>query len=127
MAVSKGNGSSNALIFTCAGAAHGGQVANEAGVRIGQEKGGKLFCMAAVAAEIPDKLDVARKAKSRIVIDGCGDRCCGKILHSNGLPVELHVVVTDIGVEKQPANPNLDGDARKVADHILTSLKGGNT
>lgn len=125
MSQKRGNGSGETLIFTCAGAAHGGQVANRAGVHLGQSGAGKLFCMAAVAAEIPDKVDGAKGAARRVVIDGCGDQCCGKILQKAGLPVELHVLVTELGVEKRPADPSLIRDTKKVVDHIVMRLKGG--
>ena len=50
------------LIFTCAGAAHSGQAANRAGVQAMQQGIGNLFCIAAVAADVPDKMARARKA-----------------------------------------------------------------
>ena len=58
------------LIFTCAGAAHSGQVANRAGIGLMQQVTGNLFCVAAVGAAIPDKMARARKAGKRVVIDG---------------------------------------------------------
>ena len=123
MASKQGNGSGETLIFTCAGAAHSGQVANRAGLQLRQEGVGTLFCTAAVAAEIPDKLERARNAKRRIVIHGCKDRCCGKIMAKVGMPVDLHVPLCDLGIEKQPAEPSLINDARKVVEHVLSWLE----
>jgi uncharacterized metal-binding protein len=110
------------LLFTCCGAAYSGQVANRAGVNLSQEGAGSLFCIAAVGAGIPDKMDRARSAGQRVVIDGCDDHCGRKIMERAGLPVELHVDVTTLGVEKKPAIPALTTDAKRVVEHAKASL-----
>jgi uncharacterized metal-binding protein len=112
------------LIFTCAGAAHSGQVANRAGVQLAQQKLGKLFCVAAVAAEILEKMDRTRQATLRIAIDGCDDHCCRRVMEKAGVPVDVHVVVTDLGIEKSPAQPDMIGDAKKVADRVKAAVAG---
>lgn len=114
--------SGETLIFTCAGAAHAGQVANRAGIQLMQQQSGKLFCIAAMGAAIPEKMDRTRAAAKRMAIDGCEDHCCRKILEKAGLPVDVHVVVTDLGIEKQPAQPHLVVDTKRVVDHAATAL-----
>lgn len=115
-------GGGETLVFTCAGAAHSGQVSNRAGVSLAQEGLGNLFCSAAVGAGIPEKLERARQAGRRIVIDGCADHCARKILAMAGLAVDLHVDVTQLGVEKKPAQPQLINDAKKVVEHVRGAL-----
>ncbi len=110
------------MIFTCAGAAHVGQVANRTGVQLRQEKVGALFCVVAVAAEIPDKLDRTRNAARRVIIDGCDDHCCRKVMEKAGLSVEVDVLVTDLDIEKQPAEPSLINDTKKVVEHVKAQL-----
>ncbi|MFH1749009.1 MAG: putative zinc-binding protein [Planctomycetota bacterium] len=110
------------LIFTCAGAAHSGQVANRAGISLMQEGQGNLFCIAAVGAAIPDKLERARNAGKRVVIDGCEDHCARKIMEQANLPVDLHVDVTTLGIEKKPAEPHLIVDAKRVVEHVAETL-----
>ena len=114
--------SGETLLFTCAGAAHVGQVANRAGVQLRQEKAGMLFCAAAVAAEIPEKLARTCAAGRRVAIDGCSDDCARKILERAGVAVDVHVRVTDLGIEKQPAEPSLINDTRKVVAATLDRL-----
>jgi uncharacterized metal-binding protein len=125
MANEKGNNGGETLIFTCAGAAHCGQVANRAGVQLRQEGAGALFCTAAVAAAIPDKLERTRNAERRVVLDGCEDRCSRKIMDQAGIPVELDVMLADLGIERQPAQPSLITDAKKVVNHVTTRLGAG--
>lgn len=110
------------LVFTCCGAAYSGQVSNRAGVNLSQEDAGNLFCIAAVGAGIPDKMDRARTAGRRVVIDGCEDHCGRKIMENAGLPVDLHVDVTTLGIEKKPATPALINDAKRVVEHVTASL-----
>ena len=117
-----GGGTGETLIFTCAGAAHSGQVANRAGVQAMQQSLGNLLCIAAVAADIPDKMERTRKAGKRIAIDGCDDHCCRKVMEKAGVPVDVHVVVTDLGIEKKPPQPDMIGDAKKVVDKVRAAV-----
>lgn len=110
------------LIFTCAGAAYSGQVSNRAGVNLMQNGVGNLFCAAAVAAEIPDKLERARNAGQRVVIDGCEDHCARKIIEKAGLPVDLHLDVSTIGIPKKPDKPEMINEAKRVADAVRTKI-----
>ena len=120
-----GGDSRETLIFTCAGAAYSGQVSNRAGVNLAQAGAGNLFCIAAVAAEIPDKLDRARNAGQRVVIDGCEDHCARKVMEKAGLPVDLHVDVTTLGIDKKPEKPAMIDDSRRVMEQVTRSSSGG--
>jgi len=120
-------GNGEKLIFTCAGAAYSGQVANRSGVQLMEQGAGSLFCIAAVAAGIEQKMDRARKADKRIAIDGCEDHCVRKVLEKAGLTADVHVVLTDMGIEKKPAQPNMINDAKKVVDTVKQNLGPGAT
>lgn len=115
-------GNGETLIFTCAGAAYSGQVANRAGVQLMEQGAGSLFCIAAVAADVPQKMDRARAAATRIALDGCEDHCVRKVLEKAGLSADLHAVLTDLGIEKKPAQPNMISDAKKVVEHVKQML-----
>ena len=110
------------LIYTCAGAAYTGQVANRAGVNLTQDGTGKLFCIAAMAADVPQKMERARNAAKRVIIDGCEDHCCRLIMEKAGLPYDAHVVLTDLGIEKQPEQPQMINDAKKAAEAVRQAL-----
>jgi len=57
-----------------------------------------------------------------VVIDGCNDHCGRKVMEGAGLPVDVHVDVTELGVEKKPAEPALITDANRVVKHVKESL-----
>ena len=82
----------------------------------------KLHPDSAVGAGIPDKMERARNAAKRIVIDGCEDHCALKIMEKAGLPVDLHVDVTELGIEKKPVEPHLVLHAKHVVEHVTLSL-----
>lgn len=119
---SGGAGGAETLIFTCAGAAYSGQVSNQAGVKVAQAGTGNLFCTAAIGAAIPDKLERARKAGRRVVVDGCDEHCARKIIEGADLTVDLHVDVTAHGVEKSPAEPRMALDAKRIAEVVAAAL-----
>lgn len=106
------------LIFACAGAAHCGHAAYEAGKQLAREKVGNLFCIASVAARRPEKMERARAARRRVVVDGCDEECCRHIMSEAGLPVEVYVAAKDLGVEKKPEQPDLAGDTAKIIGKV---------
>jgi uncharacterized metal-binding protein len=110
------------LIFTCAGAAYSGQVANRAGVQLMEQGCGNLFCIAAVAAGISEKIERARQAARRVAIDGCEDRCVLKTLEKAGLTADVHVVLTEMGIAKKPAQPSMISDGKSVVDAVKLRL-----
>jgi uncharacterized metal-binding protein len=122
MATDCGYGNGETLIFACAGAAYSGQVANRSGVQLMEQGAGSLFCIAAVAAGIEQKLERARQAGMRVAIDGCEERCARTVLEKAGLAADVHVVLTEMGIAKKPAQPNMSYDARRVVDRVKLSL-----
>ena len=111
------------LVFTCAGAAYSGQVANRAGVDLMKQGAGQLFCAAAIAADRPDKVERTRRAARRVVIDGCDDDCAKRILEAAGMPVDLHVDVTTLGIDKNPDEPHMLTHAKRVVDAVRDRLQ----
>jgi uncharacterized metal-binding protein len=115
-------GNGETLIFTCAGAAHSGQISNRAGIALMRQGAGNLFCIAAVGAGVAEKLARVRKAAKRVVIDGCDEHCARKIMEKARLPVDLHVDVTELGIEKNPAEPHLLLHTKRVVEHVAEAL-----
>ncbi len=113
------------LIFTCAGAAYCGQLANRSGVQAATEGLGKLFCLAVVSARREEKMKRAIGAGRRVAIDGCDEDCARRTLELASLPVDAHVRITDLGIEKQPAEPQLLTDAKRVLEHVEQALAKG--
>jgi uncharacterized metal-binding protein len=117
-------GNGEQLIFTCAGAAYCGQLANRSGVQAMTEGMGKLFCLAAVSAQRDEKMQRAKAAGKRFAIDGCDEDCARRTLELAGLPVDAHVRITDLGIEKQPAEPEWITHTKRVVEKLRQLLGG---
>jgi uncharacterized metal-binding protein len=123
MSTSCCDGTGETLVFTCVGAAYTGQLANRAGLDLMKAGTANLFCVAALAANRPDKLERARCATRRIAIDGCDDHCCRRIMEQAGVPVDVHLVVTDLGIQKQPQQPHFLVHAKRVVTETQSKLQ----
>ncbi len=106
------------LLFTCAGTAYSGQVANRAGVDLMKRGVKHIFCEAAIAANRPNKVERARKGACRVVIDGHEDHCAKRILKAAGMPSDLRVGVTTLGIEKKRDEPPMLTNAKHVVDAV---------
>jgi uncharacterized metal-binding protein len=94
------------LIFACSGAADVGEIADRAARQLTRQGSGKMFCVAAMGAQIPDMVDKARSAGRIAVIDGCERRCASKCVEKAGIHSFYSTEVTALGMEKfkSPAN-----------------------
>ena len=87
------------LIYSCAGAANTGLLADQVARALYRDKTGVMTCLAAVGAEMSGFVESARNATRNIVIDGCPIGCGKKIFEARGLPHE-HYITTDFDVVK---------------------------
>ncbi len=117
-------GNGEQLIFTCAGAAYSGQLANRSGVQAMTEGLGKLFCLAVVSAQREEKMARVRQAGKLIAIDGCEEDCARRTLELAGLGVDVHVRVTDLGIEKQPVEPHWLVHTKRVVETVKEAFCG---
>lgn len=115
------------LIFPCAGASHCGQVAYRSAIELTERKVGQAFSVAAIGSGTGEKLDRARRAGRRVAIDGCEEHCVRKVMLRARLPVDLHIVVTEFGIERLPDRPALIRDSRMIVEQTRLALPSGTT
>lgn len=89
------------LIFPCSGGSNVGQIANEAAKDLTALGIGKMYCLAGIAGKDSGIVDSTKAAKRIIAIDGCLVHCAKKTLEQAGFILDMHVVVTDLGIEKK--------------------------
>jgi uncharacterized metal-binding protein len=112
------------IILACDGAASVGQVGHAVAVELTNTvESARMCCITAVAAESKAHVDIARRARKLIVINGCANRCASKVLERLGIPYTYETVISKEGVDKVPT---LDFDeedvsriARKITDEVL--------
>lgn len=104
------------IIFTCSGAASVGKIGHEVGVLLTNAgQNARLCCTTAVAAGSEMHLDIGKRARRVIVIDGCPMKCATKVIEKAGIKIDHSFTVTDFGIAKQPTPDMSDEDVLKVA------------
>ena len=98
------------IAFACAGCSHAGQVAYKLGLALDEKGLAEMSCLAGVAAQKPSFLRKIRNKKI-MVIDGCPIECAKGIFDQQGITVDAHVRLKELGVKKnQPREEDKDMD-----------------
>lgn len=79
------------LIIPCGGGSNCGQSTSEAAVQLTREGVGEIYCLAGLAAHIPEMIETARQARRICVLDGCSLQCARKTVEHVGLTVTDHL------------------------------------
>jgi len=77
-------GGKNVLIFACSGAADVGGLSDRVARKLAKDGKGKMYCTAAVGANILEKITPVKAATDLVTIDGCSTFCAKKILENAG-------------------------------------------
>jgi len=88
------------LILACSGGSNVGQITNQAAVELTREGFGKMFCLAGVAAGLPNFVRNTAEASSVLVLDGCPVGCAKAAMDNAGLAASSYLVVTELGIAK---------------------------
>lgn len=88
------------MILACSGGSNVGQLTNQAAVELTREGFGKMFCLAGIGGGLGGFVKSAKEAPLVVVLDGCQVGCAKAIMEREGIPLERHVIVTDLGIEK---------------------------
>ncbi len=115
-------GASDIMLLACGGASNVGQIANDTAKALDQLGQGRMYCAVGVAAQFPSFVQAAREATKRVAIDGCGVHCVRKALEAAAMPVDVHVVITDLGVTKARDFNYSRDEVAKAAATVRESL-----
>ncbi len=108
----------NVMILACSGGSNVGQLSNRAAVELTQEGFGKMFCLAGIGGNLSSFIQSAKDVPAMVAIDGCAVGCAKAILANAQVPNPNHLVLTDLGIEKNK-NFNLDAaDVQTVKDAV---------
>ena len=111
------------IIFACSGAASVGKIGHEVGVLLSKAgKRARLCCTTAVAAGSEMHIDIGRRAKKVIVIDGCPMKCATKVIRKAGIDIDYSFTITDFGIAKQPTLDISDGEVVRIASEIAKKI-----
>ncbi len=109
------------IVATCDGASTVGQVGNEVARRLTKAFPDKvrMCCLSAVGAGSKTHVEIFKKAKAVIAINGCQLMCASNVLRQKGIEPTYEVVVAKEGVNKLPSLDFSDEDVARIADKIV--------
>jgi len=110
------------LIFPCSGSYNVGQIANEAAKDLTTLGHGKMYCLAGIGGHVSGLVESTKAAKKIVAIDGCPVACARKTLEHAGFKVDVHVVVTELGIQKVLGFMMDVGEINKVVEKIKGEL-----
>ncbi len=113
------------IILVCDGAASVGQVGHEVGVKLNKEKPdqARMCCLSAIAAGSKIHIEIAKKAKRLIAINGCGNKCTSKILENLGIKPTYEFTIVNEGVEKVSTLDFDSADVERIAKKITEAIE----
>jgi len=112
------------IVLTCDGASSVGQVGNEIAKKLTlSNTGARMCCLAAVAANSPTHIKIAKDAKKLVVINGCVLKCASNILEQRGIKPDYVLTISELGIPKAPTLDFNDEDVEKIVLKVLEDLK----
>ena len=81
-------------------------------------------CLAGVGGHVEGIVAKTKSAGCTVAIDGCDVDCVRKTLEAAGIEPTIHVVATDLGIEKAKTYDYPDEHVCRVVDAALHALEG---
>jgi len=114
------------LIFPCSGGSNVGKIASQAAMDLTALHKGRMYCLAGIGGHVDCIIGTTKAAKKLVAIDGCQVQCAKKTLEHAGFGVDVHVVVTELGIKKiYDFMMDLD-DVNRVVDSVSRQIQGNN-
>ncbi|HDM89532.1 zinc-binding protein [Candidatus Bathyarchaeota archaeon] len=109
------------IVLTCGGAANVGLIGYLAAVELTKEGKARMCCITPVGAKIPFYVDIAKRAKKIIVLNGCENQCAKKVVEQAGVKIDHNFIVSEM-IKKIPTFDIKDDDIKLVKDKIEKDL-----
>jgi len=111
------------IILACDGASSVGQVGHKVAVKLTKEvEQARMCCTSAVGANSKPHVDIARKAKRLIIINGCQFNCASKIVRNLNIEPDYEITIAKEDVEKAPTLDFDEDDVTRIANKIVEDL-----
>jgi len=111
------------LIFPCSGGSNVGRITSQAAMDLTNLKKGKMYCLAGIGGHVDCIIKSTKEAKMLVAIDGCPVQCAKKTLEHAGFSVDIHVVVTELGIENMNDFMMDFDDIDKVVDRVTRQIQ----
>lgn len=112
------------MILICSGRANTGQLSSQAAIKLTQEGFGNKFCTAGIGGKIGGFVKSAQNVPTIVAIDGCEVGCVQAVLQNVEVPLKNHVIISELGIEKNmDFNPHAE-DVQKVKAAVRSVCEG---
>ena len=85
----------------------------------------RMCCLSAVAAGSKVHIDIFKKARAVIAINGCQLTCASNVLRQKGINITYEIAVAKEGVNKLPSLDFTDEEVEAIADKIVEDFLNG--
>ncbi|MEM2841481.1 MAG: putative zinc-binding protein [Candidatus Bathyarchaeia archaeon] len=106
------------VIWVCDGAANIGQIGHAIGVLLTNLDKARLCCTTAIAADSKPHIEIAKKVKKNIIINGCGNRCASKVMERAGEKADYEFDISK-HLQKIPTLDIYEADVKKISKIII--------
>lgn len=107
------------LVYSCSGCSSAAQMSNYLAVQLDRMEIADMSCIAGVGGNVKKLVHTAKSGRKIIVLDGCPLACSKSCLRNHELLPDLHITLTDYGVQKR----NHVDFNKEQADEILLMLR----
>ncbi|MCD6445853.1 putative zinc-binding protein [Candidatus Bathyarchaeota archaeon] len=84
------------IILSCGGAANVGLIGYLAAVELTKEGKARMCCVTPLGAKMPYYVNIMKRAKKLIVINGCQNECARKVAEQAGVHIDHNFVVAEM-------------------------------
>jgi len=109
------------IILACGGAANVGLIGYLAAVELTKEGKARMCCVTPIGVKMPFYVDIAKRAKKLIVINGCQNQCAKKVAEQAGVKIDHNFIVAEM-IKKIPTFDIKDEDIKLVKDKVEKEL-----
>ncbi|MEJ5357855.1 MAG: putative zinc-binding protein [Desulfobacterales bacterium] len=106
------------MILACSGGSNVGQIANQAAVELTQEKFGTMYCLAGIGGGLQGFIQSAKDVPVIVAVDGCAVGCARATLKRAGIDSFQHIVLTELGIEKNKNFQLNPEDVRRAKEAV---------
>ena len=111
------------VLVTCSGISNTGKLTTQAACALMQRWPGR-FLWTHVKKSAASLEDECRGGEQVIVIDGCTDCCASKKCAGTGISPHIHIIATDLGIEKNGMADVQYHEIERVVAAVQGALSG---
>ena len=106
------------IILVCGGAANVGLIGYLAAVELTKNGEARMCCITPIGAKTSSYIDISKRAKKLIIINGCQNQCAKKVAEQAGInKIDYNLIVSDV-IKKAPTFDISDENVKLIMDKI---------